>query len=179
MEKLLKNTGARAPGAPVVPLLAGGSAGNSPVVLSSSPSLPSSNLIAPLKKTMEAQKRNELFTKRFRIPLTEVLQETVSVRCIRFLEKDEQREEITFRGRLFLSGGYVAFEATARQPAPQQNSSACWFALPLFTIRKVERLNSGSYAYSLSLTTWHKMEIIFELEVSLLHAHLVSTLHVF
>jgi hypothetical protein len=169
MEKLLKNTGVRAPGAPVTPLIAGGSAGSSPLVSSSSSPLLASHLTAPLKKTMEAQKRNEMFTKRFRIPLSEVLHETVHVRCIRILEKDGQREEVTFRGRLYLSDGYIAFESTARQPSPQQNSSACWFTLPLFTIRKVERLNTGSYAYSLSLTTWHKMEIIFELEVNKLY----------
>ncbi|CAM0141574.1 unnamed protein product [Umbelopsis sp. WA50703] len=93
MEKLLKNTGVRAPGAPVTPLIAGGSAGSSPLVSSSSSPLLASHLTAPLKKTMEAQKRNEMFTKRFRIPLSEVLHETVHVRCIRILEKDGQREE--------------------------------------------------------------------------------------
>jgi hypothetical protein len=113
---------------------------------------------------MEAQKRNEMFAKRFRLPLTEVLYESVNVLCIRPIDREEKRVE-THQGRVYLSDNFIAFESAERQLAPQQNLASCWFVLPLFTIRRVERLNSGSYAYSLSLTTWHKMEVIFDLQV--------------
>lgn len=113
---------------------------------------------------MEAQKRNEMFAKRFRLPLTEVLHESVHVLCIRPIDREEKRVG-THQGRVYLSDNFIAFESAERQPAPQQNLASCWFVLPLFTIRRVERLNSGSYAYSLSLTTWHKMEVIFDLQV--------------
>jgi hypothetical protein len=113
---------------------------------------------------MEAQKRNEAFAKQFRLPLTETLHETVNVLCIRPNEREGRKTDV-YQGTVYLSDSFVAFESADRQPAPQQYSPACWFVMPLFTIRRVERLNSGSYAYSLSLTTWHKMEIIFDLQV--------------
>ncbi|GAB5586532.1 GTPase activating protein (GAP) [Umbelopsis nana] len=98
IEKLLKNTGARAPGAPTTPLIAGNVSGNIPVFPSSPSASSESKLITPLRITMEAQKRNEMFAKRFRLPLTEVLHESVNVLCIRPLDKDDRKVD-THPGR--------------------------------------------------------------------------------
>ncbi|CAO3670069.1 unnamed protein product [Umbelopsis ramanniana] len=162
IERLLTNTGTRAPGTPSSPHLLGNTPG-SPSPSKSATTTSESLLTAPLRIRMEAQKRNEAFAKQFRLPLTETLHETVNVLCIRPNEREGRKTDV-YQGTVYLSDSFVAFESADRQPAPQQYSPACWFVMPLFTIRRVERLNSGSYAYSLSLTTWHKMEIIFDLQ---------------
>lgn len=55
-------------------------------------------------------------------------------------------------GRLYLYPPYLAFASVDRKSAR--------FTIPLSTVRRVERLNTRTGVFALSLTLWHGMKIV-------------------
>ncbi|KAI9019303.1 rab-GTPase-TBC domain-containing protein [Phycomyces nitens] len=170
MLRLLKNTGTDAPGASTTVLR--GVQAPLPTI---SPKLPtprneSGQLISPLKHDLAAQKRNQSFCLHFRLPLEERLVDALEADYTQkptgpriSASKGEKRLETKCRGRIYLSETFLAYESQERLPHPQQHQPFCWFVLPLYTIKRVDRVSTGSYT-TLSVITWHKMEHIFELD---------------
>ncbi|WVQ83298.1 hypothetical protein IAT38_005437 [Cryptococcus sp. DSM 104549] len=66
----------------------------------------------------------------------------------------EGKEEV-YAGRLSLLPPYLCFVSLDRK--------SCRCTIPLYTIRRVERLNSRAGVFALSLATWHGMRIILQL----------------
>ncbi|KAK8847460.1 hypothetical protein IAR55_005318 [Kwoniella newhampshirensis] len=66
----------------------------------------------------------------------------------------EGKEEV-YAGRLSLLPPFLCFISLDRK--------SCRCTVPLYTIRRVERLNSRAGVFALSLATWHGMRIILQL----------------
>ncbi|KIJ55489.1 hypothetical protein M422DRAFT_24063 [Sphaerobolus stellatus SS14] len=64
-------------------------------------------------------------------------------------------QEDSYSGKLYLLPPYLAFTSHDRKSVR--------FSIPLCVIRRVERLNSRSAVFALSLMTWHGMKIIVQL----------------
>lgn len=173
VQRLLRNAGGDAPGL--------STSENSPSRSPSSerdrsnstrPAETTGVFLSPLKHDLAAQKRNMNLCLHFRLPLTEKLVDAVDVGYQRSTELESESsasaadpERSYFRGRLYLTESYLAYESVNRQPPPQQHQPVCWFVLPLYVIKRVERLNTGSYTATLSITTCHDMQHIFQLQV--------------
>ncbi|KAI8393628.1 uncharacterized protein BYT42DRAFT_13531 [Radiomyces spectabilis] len=171
MLRLLKNAGGDAPGASNSP---SDIVDNQTTVAGRA--LDGGQLISPLKQDLAAKKRNHSFCLHFRLPLTEELIDTLEVTYMKphytkTKSGSPPPEKTLYQGRLYLSGAYITFESMLRLPQPQQHQPICWLVFPLYTIRRVERLNTGSYVSALSISTWHKMEHIFQLHVKLVFHH--------
>lgn len=131
-------------------------------------------LISPLKHDLAAQKRNEAYNARFRLPFVECL---ISGLDATYQKAASDERDPTFLsqvptgqlhllGRVYLSQTFLAFESQTRLPAPQQHLPVCKAVFPLYTIKRVERVNKGGYTSGVAITTWHKMEHHFDLHVS-------------
>lgn len=124
-------------------------------------------LVNPLKQDLAEQKRNTELCLHFRLPLSErLMMEGLRVgysRC----EQPTGIHNSYFPGRLYLSETFLCFESINRQAPPQQHLALCSLVLPLYTIKRVERLNSGSYGTAVSVTVWHNMEHVFQLHASI------------
>ncbi|CAK9780962.1 TBC-domain-containing protein [Cutaneotrichosporon oleaginosum] len=66
----------------------------------------------------------------------------------------EGKEDV-YAGKLSLLPPFLCFVSNDRR--------SCRASLPLYTIRRVERLNSRAGVFALSLATWHGMRIILQL----------------
>ncbi|KAI9283521.1 rab-GTPase-TBC domain-containing protein [Umbelopsis sp. AD052] len=110
------------------------------------------------------QKQNELFRIHFRLPASENLNYEVPATYLP--EKKEEEEKSTangnelaatdYTGRLSLSEAYLTFQCLEKQKTLE-------FVLPLYTVRRVERLNGKSQIYSLKMVTWHQSVHVFNL----------------
>lgn len=125
-------------------------------------------LVQPLKQGLAEQKRDESFRSQFNLPISEHLE--VEITATFSLPKEQigsdeavasQSDSETFHtGRLSLSDAYLTFISI-------ESTAACSLVLPLYTIRRVERLNATRRAvYSLSIVTWHQMRLIFHLNAA-------------
>ncbi|KAG0210879.1 hypothetical protein BGX28_008846 [Mortierella sp. GBA30] len=103
----------------------------------------------PLRLGLEEQKRDNQFQQRFNLPTSEHLMEESSATMIQGDKPD------MFHGRLYMSESFLCFVCTDANP--------CVLALPLFTIRRVERMNSRTAMYALNILTWHQMRVVFRL----------------
>ncbi|KAK3828733.1 MAG: rab-GTPase-TBC domain-containing protein [Benniella sp.] len=103
----------------------------------------------PLRQGLEELKRDTQFQQRFNLPVTEHLMEESSATMVQGEKTD------MYHGRLYLSESFICFICT--------DSSPCVLALPLFTIRRVEKKNSRTVMYAIELWTWHQMKIIVRL----------------
>ncbi|KAI9319372.1 hypothetical protein BX666DRAFT_1925576 [Dichotomocladium elegans] len=161
MIRLLRNAGGDAPGSSTT--ASPSSDGDRTSIRSHEHSATGSPLINPLKHDLAEQKRNTDLCLQFRLPLTErLLMDGLRVGYTKS-EGSKTTESRYFPGHLYLTETFLCFESVNRQAPPQQHQPLCSFVLPLYTIKRVERLNTGSYATSLSVTTWHDMEHIFQL----------------
>ena len=123
--------------------------------------------VNPLKHDLAAQKRNMDLCLHFKLPLTEkLIMEEIQVGYTSGTISSTVLENGYYPGHLYLTESYMSFESMNKQGPPQQHLPICSLVLPLYTVKRVERLSSGSYATSLSVTTWHGMEHIFHLNVS-------------
>lgn len=124
-------------------------------------SLPASEIrkmMQPLKMDLAAQKRDERFRARFRLPPTEQL--LTSVHATYFVTKDEDtQEEKRVPGRLCLSESFLTFNSTDKGHYHDA-------IMPLYTIRRVERLNEPSQAFSIKIVNWHQDHAQFRLNVT-------------
>lgn len=130
-------------------------------------------LVMPLKMDLAARKRNEMYNTRFRLPASEHLLDGMDATYVK--EASQERDPIFLSqvppgvvnliGRVYISQTFIAFESEERLPSPQQHLPVCKAVFPLYTIKRVERINQGAYTSGVALTTWHKMEHSFYLHV--------------
>ncbi|CAO3627324.1 unnamed protein product [Cunninghamella blakesleeana] len=127
-------------------------------------------LTNPLKHDLAAQKRNMDYCLHFRLPLKEQLLDALEVGYT-FNNGSGLKSKFShsttssikeLHGRVYISEAFLAYESQQRLPQPQQHQPMVWLVFPLYTIKRVERLNAGSYKSSLSITTYHNMEHIFK-----------------
>ncbi|CAB5186600.1 unnamed protein product [Rhizophagus irregularis] len=111
--------------------------------------LPRSPMVPPLRKDLEERKRDIEFQTFFNLPATEHLMEE----CSCDFSTPEMKESLN--GKLQLSEGYLAFVA--------DDAKSCNFVLPLYTVRRVERINSGTHNFALSILNWHQMKLILQI----------------
>ncbi|CAO3592663.1 unnamed protein product [Absidia cylindrospora] len=180
MLKLLKNSGGDAPGASTNSNNNDNSPGSSIALPENNKPSPSRStesriLTKPLKQDLAAQKRNMDYCLHFKLPLSEQLEDALEV--IYTLNQntttpsDHHQQQHTsspkyIHGRIYLSETFLAYESQQRLPQPQQHQPVLWLVLPLYTIKRVERLNMGPYSSSLSITTYHGMDHIFKFQTT-------------
>ncbi|KAK9763293.1 GTPase activating protein (GAP), variant 2 [Basidiobolus ranarum] len=105
-----------------------------------------------LKEDLQQQKRNDQFQASFRLPSTEHL--IIEADAILTVPNREEK----YHGKLSISESFIAFMST--------DGKLCSMAIPLFVIRRVERINPRSHLCILALTTWHQMKIVFQIQGS-------------
>ncbi|KAI9491137.1 rab-GTPase-TBC domain-containing protein [Zychaea mexicana] len=113
-------------------------------------------MMQPLKMDLEAQKRDERFRARFRLPATEPL--LMNVSAAHFIETEEGDEK-RIHGRMCLSEAFLTFSSTDRGQYYEA-------IIPLYTIRRVERLNEKIHPFAIKLVNWHQAHTQFRLNVS-------------
>ncbi|KAI8341806.1 rab-GTPase-TBC domain-containing protein [Chlamydoabsidia padenii] len=125
----------------------------------------SSNIQQPLKTNLAAQKRDDRFRFQFRLPSTEHLLQSVEALYVveEPLEGGGNDDDapasrtVHYRGTLGVSEAYLTFHSTGQASQYQT-------VLPLYTIRRVERL--GDKPHSLKVVNWHQATIQFDLQVT-------------
>lgn len=174
MLRLLKNSGGDAPGASnqsgdetlgaMIP-----TPGTSKS--SSTRSVDSPHLTNPLKHDLAAQKRNLEYCLHFKLPSTEHVEDALEVAYTLNRSPSTALAAIPstttkdIHGRIYISDSFLTFEAQQRLPQPQQQQPILWLVFPLYTIKRVERLNKGPYSTALAITTYHQMEHVFRFQV--------------
>lgn len=179
MQRWLKNAGGDAPGQST-------DAAFTAAELSSKRSIQQTNrllaegrashhqLVSPLKQDLAAQKRNNNYCARFRLPADQYLISGLDATYSKDAAVDRDPHFLSqvppgvvhLTGRVYLSQTFLTFESEERLPAPQHNLPVCKAVFPLYTIKRVERLNKGAYTSGVAITTCHKMEHDFFLRVS-------------
>jgi hypothetical protein len=184
MQRLLKNTSlGSSPGAEIIAINDSEDLTPNEKDIAAIKSLPTTEvqkLVQPLKMNLAMQKQNELFRIHFRLPASENLNYEVPATYFpekkeneekekeKETQKEKQKEKQTpannrnqpsptdFTGRLSLSEAYLTFQCLEKLKTLE-------FVLPLYTIRRVERLNSKTQIYSLKIVTWHQSVHVFNL----------------
>ena len=72
-------------------------------------------------------------------------------------DSNEVREDLVFAGRLTLTPSFLCYASQG------DRGRGCRVAIPLATIRRVERLNTRDAVFALSITVWHGMQLVFQL----------------
>jgi len=67
------------------------------------------------------------------------------------------QEDLVFAGRLTLTSSFLCFASHG------DRGRGCRLALPLMTVRRVERLNTRDSVFALSITLWHGLQLVFQL----------------
>ncbi|CAO3607615.1 unnamed protein product [Cunninghamella echinulata] len=145
-----------------------------------------STLLQPLKTNLAAQKRDDRFRFQFRLPLTEHLLQ--SVEAVYIVEEEittpttsttpqsganedtasssssssspsPQIRRLQYQGILAVSEAYLTFYSTGKGLHYQT-------VLPLYTIRRVERLNDKMHTFGIKILNWHQATIYFDLLVT-------------
>jgi hypothetical protein len=184
MLRLLKNSGGDAPGASnhsndgsLGALMPTPETSKS----SSTRSVDSPHLTNPLKHDLAAQKRNLEYCLHFKLPSTEQVEDALEVvytlnrSPATALASVPSTTTKDIHGRIYISDSFLTFEAQQRLPQPQQHQPILWLVFPLYTIKRVERLNKGPYSTALAITTYHHMEHVFRFQVRSLSLSLFTT----
>ncbi|BFZ55185.1 GTPase activating protein (GAP) [Savitreella phatthalungensis] len=108
--------------------------------------------------TFDTPSRDEQVKARFRLPSTEKL---LYESMIEFNLATESVASQTSIGTLFLCNSYLCYQSSDR--------SSAYFVLPLYAIRRVERLKHKAFQYALSIQTWHKDQTLTVLFVGMRH----------
>lgn len=127
-------------------------------------SLPASEirkLMQPLKTNLAAQKRDERFRARFRLPLTEHL--TYSFNAVHPVDEESttdsnERKVTDYSGIISLSEAYLTFNSI-------EQGRYFEVVMPLYTIRRVEKLTDKAHAFPIKIVNWHQSESIYYLNV--------------
>ncbi|PKI84045.1 hypothetical protein MVES_001907 [Malassezia vespertilionis] len=110
--------------------------------------------------------RDELFAQAFGLPNDETIYvdaagnraEIVSaVLTLLNPVENKQQEDLIYVGRLTLSQSFLCFASQG------DRGRGCRVVLPLSTVRRVERLNTRDAVFALSISVWHGMQLIFQL----------------
>ena len=67
------------------------------------------------------------------------------------------QEDLVYAGRLTLTQSFLCFASLG------DRGRGCRMSLPLCTVRRVERLNTRDSVFALSITVWHGMQLILQL----------------
>ena len=125
---------------------------SSPFDLLRKASLPFINqLIDPTLQPDAKPTKDDLFRARFHLPLTEHIKNDIPCE---FSLPGSSAGHGTWTGKLTLSETFLTFMSSDRV--------SCSFAIPLFCIRKVERVNSRSYQFALSITVLHGVKLTLQ-----------------
>ncbi|GAN11449.1 TBC-domain-containing protein [Mucor ambiguus] len=120
-------------------------------------------LMQPLKTNLAAQKRDERFRARFRLPPTEHL--THSFSAVHPVEEevasseDHERKTTNYSGVLSLSEAYLTFNST-------DQGRYFEVVMPLYTVRRVEKLADKPDAFPIKIVNWHQSESVYYLNVN-------------
>ncbi|CAO3648391.1 unnamed protein product [Mucor hiemalis] len=119
-------------------------------------------LMQPLKTNLAAQKRDERFRARFRLPPTEHL--THSFPAVHPVEEEDEndknkRKTTDYAGMISLSEAYLTFNST-------EGGRYFEVVMPLYTIRRVEKLTDKVDAFPIKIVNWHQAESIYYLNVN-------------
>ncbi|CAG8672834.1 4282_t:CDS:10 [Cetraspora pellucida] len=115
------------------------------------PEPPLSPMIPPLRKNLEDQKRDKEFQISSNLPITEHLMQECTCEFVMPETKD------IYVGKLQISEGYLTFESNEKKQ--------CSLVLPLYTVQRVERLFSKTHDFALSISNWHKMKLLFQINM--------------
>jgi hypothetical protein len=119
----------------------------------------------PLKTVLQHRKQNENFRRLFRLPEDEELVDSINV-CYVFEADAPHSQKTKYRGTLYQSQNFLAFESIETVSMNDHDRSVCTFILPLYTITRFERLNNDTYRSALLFRTWHKMTHVLKVDVS-------------
>ena len=108
-------------------------------------------LIDPTLQPDAKPTKDDLFRARFNLPSTEHIK--TDIPC-EFNLPASSAGHGTWTGKLTLSETFLTFISSDRV--------SCSFTIPLFCIRKVERINSRAYQFALSITVWHGMKLTLQ-----------------
>ncbi|KAG2237622.1 hypothetical protein INT48_004525 [Thamnidium elegans] len=119
-------------------------------------------LMQPLKTNLAAQKRDERFRARFRLPLTEHL--TFAISAVHPIEEESstdanERKVTEYNGIVSLSEAYLTFNSV-------DQGRYFEIVMPLYTIRRVEKLVDKVHSFSIKIVNWHQAESIYYLNVN-------------
>lgn len=92
--------------------------------------------------------KNAAFQMKFSLPSHEGMQQSISAE----ISMSNNTGLHYHPGKLHLSEGFLCFDSPG----------SLLFTLPLYTIRRVERLHSKSYLFALSIATWHGLKIAIQ-----------------
>ncbi|KAG1460472.1 hypothetical protein G6F56_005941 [Rhizopus delemar] len=168
MQRWLKSSSMDAPGASSEP---GFLAMETKHDISSEALARSHQLTNPLKQDLAAQKRDQAYCIRFRLPEDEHLITGLDATYSKI--GNPEREKVflnqvppghtNLSGRIYLSQTFMTFESQDRLPSPQQHLPLCVVVFPLYTVKRVEKIHSGAYTSGVSIITVHKNEHTFRL----------------
>lgn len=111
-------------------------------------------LMQPLKTNLAAQKRDERFRVRFRLPPTEHLIHTF--KAVHPVNEEGEEKATNYNGVLNLSEAYLTFNST-------DQGRYFEVVMPLYTIRRVEKLTEKTDVFPVKIINWHQSESIFYL----------------
>jgi TBC1 domain family member 8/9 len=121
-------------------------------------SLPFINqLIDPTLELDAKPTKDDLLRAQFNLPATEHIKSDIPCE---FKLANSSAGHGTWTGKLTLSETFLTFISSDRV--------SCSFAIPLFCIRKVERVNPRAYQFALSIIVWHGMKLTLQF-ISLRH----------
>ncbi|KAI8637470.1 rab-GTPase-TBC domain-containing protein [Parasitella parasitica] len=122
----------------------------------------------PLKTNLAAQKRDERYRAKFRLPPTEHL--IYSFSAVHPVDEEasdsaatssnnHERKTTNYNGVLCLSEAYLTFSST---------DPGCYFevVMPLYTIRRVEKLSDRPDTLPIKIVNWHQSESVYYLNVN-------------
>ncbi|CEP07863.1 hypothetical protein [Parasitella parasitica] len=128
-------------------------------------------LMQPLKTNLAAQKRDERFRARFRLPPTEHLvysfnavhpvdEETSdSTTAAIVASNNHERKTTNYNGVLCLSEAYLTFSSA-------DQGRFFEVVMPLYTIRRVEKLSDKPDNFPIKIVNWHQSESVYYLSVN-------------
>ncbi|RKP26837.1 rab-GTPase-TBC domain-containing protein, partial [Syncephalis pseudoplumigaleata] len=102
-----------------------------------------------LRQELEVLKHDSDFQNLFRVPPTEQLLES----CPALLAYDSRG---SVAGRIYVSNTYMAFGS--RKP------NECKWVLPLYTVRRVERVDDFEHTLAVAIITWHQLRVVVAFE---------------
>ncbi|RCH93346.1 hypothetical protein CU098_002570, partial [Rhizopus stolonifer] len=125
----------------------------------------------PFKQDLEAQRRDQAFCIRFRLPQDQQLLTGIDTTFSKMASNERESIFLTqvppghvhMAGRLYLSQTFITFESNQKLPEPQESQALCKLILPFYSIKRVEKIYSGAYTSGLALVTLHKIEHTFTL----------------
>lgn len=105
--------------------------------------------------------RSQLFAHAFSLPTGESpIVDAEITSCVLSLSaatKDGLQEDQVYAGRLTLTQSFLCFASQG------DRGRSCRMNLPLWCVRRVERLNTKGTVFALSIVVWHGMKIILQL----------------